>query len=94
MFPGLRAGLIARARYLDAAFCLRSLGGACRICARIAALEAGQPVEIKGEEVWRALTDPRNPRACIEFLHDPRIYELTGDRLAVLGERHRKEPPR
>ena len=85
-FPGLRDDLADQWRRLDRAFCLEPLGGPCGICAHVAELEAGDPVEVTGQQVWQALFTAAAPRAHSEFLHDPTVYTLTGDRLAALQE--------
>jgi hypothetical protein len=86
-FPGIRAALADRFRYLDAAFCLEPLADECALCARVAELESGQSVEVTGEQVWRALFTPSAPKAHREFLHDATVYELTGDRLTATPDR-------
>jgi hypothetical protein len=75
--------MVERLRHIDGAFCMTPLGGVCGWCARIAALETDELVEVTGEDVWRALFNPVAPRAYGEFLHDPTTYLLEGDRLTA-----------
>lgn len=47
-------------------------------------LAAGRPVEVTGHQVWRALFDERHPRYAEQFMHDERLYRVSGpDQLDV-----------
>lgn len=73
-------------RRLDTAFCMRPLGKSCRWCRNIADLEAGQPVQLPGDEIYTALcADEHLARTCRDLMHDESIYEVRADTLDLIA---------
>lgn len=85
--PGVREALIARERRSDGSWHLdRGDGRGCTICAGVAELESGGPVQVSGELVWRAMFDERHPDSWDRFLRDETVYVVTGpDTLLTAG---------
>lgn len=74
--PGIRAGLIARKRSLDATFCLRNAGrAACGWCEDIAALESGEVIAFSGDMIWRAARPTAKPN---DLVGDTALYLVIG----------------
>jgi hypothetical protein len=47
-------------------------------------LYAGRPVQVTGQQVWKALFDPRHPRYGEHFMRDERTFTVSGpDQLDV-----------
>ena len=74
--PGVRDGLIARNRRFDRTFHLDFRE--CGWCARIAALEAGEPLEATGDSIWHAVFNERHPRDFEDLCWDKTFYRITG----------------
>ena len=73
--PGIRAGLIARARFFDATFCRRGPGRTCGWCEMVAALEAGEPFAVSGDLVWSAARANVKPN---DLIYDAALYSIVG----------------
>ena len=74
--PGVRAALIARNRRFDRS--LHMEFRACGWCARIAALEAGEPLLVTGDTIASAVFDERHPRDFEDLRGDKSFYAVVG----------------
>lgn len=72
--PGVRDALVARERRFDAVF---HRDARCSWCAAIAALEAGEPVQISGDLIASAVFNERRPRE-YDDLRGERLYAIVG----------------
>jgi hypothetical protein len=83
--PGVGALVLHRHRHMDRAFCVAGWGDDCWLCANIAALEAGQPVRLIGDDVYGALCeDEQLARACRDLRDDRSVYLVGADTIERL----------
>lgn len=84
--PGVGALVMRRHRMMDGAFCLAPFREECWWCNTIAALNAGQPVQLIGDDIYSALcVDEYLARTCRDLLHDRSVYEVRADTLELLN---------
>lgn len=87
LVPGVGALVLHRLRRTDRAFCVAGFGDHCRLCATIAALEAGQPVRLIGDDIYGALCeDEALARACRDLMDDRGVYVVGADTVERLPD--------
>jgi hypothetical protein len=86
LVTGVGELVLHRHRRLDGAFCMRPLGKSCRWCRNIADLEAGQPVQLTGDDIYAALcADEHLARTCRDLMQDQSVYEVRADTLDLIA---------
>jgi hypothetical protein len=85
--PGAGAPVLHRLRRTDRAFCVAGFGDDCRLCATIAALEAGRPVRLIGDDIYSALCeDEQLARASRDPMDDRAVYTVGADTVERLPD--------
>jgi hypothetical protein len=80
LVPGVAALVLMRLRRMNRSFCVAGWGDDCWLCATVAALEAGQPVRLIGDDIHGALCeDEALARACRDLRDDRGVYTVRAD---------------